>query len=263
MLLQHATALALPMGFLPGNRLVREDDIVPHGVTPTAYDRTLEAAMDDSQNTAAVVAERAAGLRVPTPPSTFVVSALVGNSRARDMLHVGDKIVAIDGAPLSDLTQVRRAVQGVAPGAVVVLRAVRDGMPLTLRVPTVRIDNASRLGIGLRQEAGRPALPVPVVYTLPSISGSSAGLMFALQIYRALRGSRHRAGTSIAGTGTLALDGSVGPIEGTLQKLIAAKRAGARIFLVPRQNFHEIQAERGVRIVPVTTFRDALAALPT
>jgi Lon-like protease len=262
-LVQHATALALPMGFLPGNRLVREDDIVPRGVTPTVYDRTLEAAMDDSQNTAAVVAERAAGLRVPTPPSSFVVSALVGNSRANGVLRVGDRIVAIDGAPLSDLTQVRRAVQSVPPGAAIVLRAVRDGTPLTLHVPTVRIGNVSRLGIGLQQRAGRATLPVPVVYTLPSVSGSSAGLMFALQIYRALRGSRHRPGTSIAGTGTLALDGSVGPIEGTLQKLIAAKRAGARIFLVPVQNFHEIQAERDVRVIPVTTFRDALAALPT
>jgi PDZ domain-containing protein len=85
--------------------------------------------------------------------------------------------------------------------------------------------------------------------------------MFALQIYGALRGDHRRPGTSIAGTGTIAADGSVGPIDGALQKLIAAKRAGARVFLVPKANAAEIAEERAVRVVPVGSFRDALAAL--
>jgi len=43
--------------------------------------------------------------------------------------------------------------------------------------------------------------------------------------------------------------------------LIAAKRAGARIFLVPRQNFADVAGEGGVRVIPVASFRDALRAL--
>jgi predicted S18 family serine protease len=43
--------------------------------------------------------------------------------------------------------------------------------------------------------------------------------------------------------------------------LIAAKRAGVTVFLVPRANAADIASERGVRVVPVGTFSDALAAL--
>jgi PDZ domain-containing protein len=262
-LVQHATALALPMGLLPGNRLVREDDIVPRGIAPATYDRSLVVAMDDSQATAAIVAERAAGLRVPAPHSRFVVGAFVAGSRAHGVLRAGDQIVAVNGAAITELGQVRRLIDAAPPGEDVAIRALRDGSLVLLRVPTTPIGGKPRLGVEVEQRFDRPQLPVPVMYTLPNISGSSAGLMFALQIYRTLRGRHHQPGTSIAGTGTLALDGTVGPIEGTLQKLIAAKRAGASIFLVPRENFGEIRAERGVRIVPVMTFRDALAALPS
>jgi PDZ domain-containing protein len=85
--------------------------------------------------------------------------------------------------------------------------------------------------------------------------------MFALQIYGALRAERLRGATTIAGTGTLRPDGSVQPIEGALQKLIAARRAGASVFLVPRRNYPDVARERGLRVIPVDSFRGALAAL--
>lgn len=258
---EHATALVLPVGLLPGNELVREDAIVPQGMSPAAYDRTLVAAMDDSQTTAAVVAERAAGLRVPMPQRRFVVSAIVGGSRALGTLRVGDEIVSVEGTRIGALGQLRRLIEEVPAGSPVALDAVRAGTPLALRVPTTRVAGHPRLGVEIQLRPQRLTLPVPVRFSLANVSGSSAGLMFALAIYRALRGDRHHTGTSIAGTGTLALDGTVGPIEGTLQKLIAAKRAGAQIFLVPAQNFREVASERDLRIVPVTSFRDALAAL--
>ena len=258
---EHATALVLPVGLLPGNELVREDAIVPQGMSSAAYDRTLVAAMDDSQTTAAVVAERAAGLRVPMPQRRFVVSAIVGGSRALGTLRVGDEIVSVEGTRIGGLGQLRRLIEEVPAGSPVALDAVRAGTPLALRVPTTRVAGHPRLGVEIQLRPQRLTLPVPVRFSLANVSGSSAGLMFALAIYRALRGDRHHTGTSIAGTGTLALDGTVGPIEGTLQKLIAAKRAGAQIFLVPAQNFREVASERDLRIVPVTSFRDALAAL--
>jgi PDZ domain-containing protein len=251
----------LPVGLLPGNELVREDAIVPQGMSSAAYDRTLVAAMDDSQTTAAVVAERAAGLRVPMPQRRFVVSAIVGGSRALGTLRVGDEIVSVEGTRIGALGQLRRLIEEVPAGSPVALDAVRAGTPLALRVPTTRVAGHPRLGVEIQLRPQRLTLPVPVRFSLANVSGSSAGLMFALAIYRALRGDRHHTGTSIAGTGTLALDGTVGPIEGTLQKLIAAKRAGAQIFLVPAQNFREVASERDLRIVPVTSFRDALAAL--
>ncbi|MBV9269573.1 MAG: ATP-dependent protease LonB, partial [Candidatus Eremiobacteraeota bacterium] len=65
----------------------------------------------------------------------------------------------------------------------------------------------------------------------------------------------------IAGTGTISYDGTVGPIEGARQKVIAAKYAGATLFLVPTDNYSEVRDMPGIRIVPVSNFNHALASI--
>jgi PDZ domain-containing protein len=67
----------------------------------------------------------------------------------------------------------------------------------------------------------------------------------------------------IAGTGVLEVDGTVDPIEGTREKLQAAKRAGATVFLVPKQNYTDIKGTPGIDIIPVGSFSEALHALQT
>jgi PDZ domain-containing protein len=156
---------------------------------------------------------------------------------------------------------VRRAVAGLRAGEAVRVTFVRHGRERTLLVRTMEIDGRVRLGVVLAARPGRPRLAVPVRYAMGEIGGSSGGLMMALRIYDALHGIGGAPHGLIAGTGTLDYDGRVGPIRGTPQKLIAAKRAGATVFFVPRENYADIAGERDIRIVPVGTFADALRAL--
>ncbi len=258
---QRATALTLPLGLLPGVQLVREDALIPRGVPARVYDRVLSDAMDDSESAAAIVAERAAGLRVADPRKHIYVGAVLPSSAAARVLQPGDEILKIQGKPIDSPSQVSAIVARLEPWTTVPITVRRGASVLTLAVRTTRIDDAVRLGIALEARSERPDLPVPVRFNVGAISGSSGGLMMALAVYGALRGERGRAGEAIAGTGTIAPDGSVGPIEGTRQKLIAAKRAGVHVFLVPRANAADIASERDVRVVPVESFRDALAAL--
>src|SRR5579884_2870290 len=130
-----------------------------------------------------------------------------------------------------------------------------------VEVPTIATKDGTRFGILVGARYAKPKLPIPVRYRLGNISGSSGGLMFALDIYRTLRPKARIVASKIAGTGTIAYDGSVGPIEGAAQKLIAAKRAGVRLFLCPKENYREIAGEQGVRIVPVGSFKEALRAI--
>jgi PDZ domain-containing protein len=259
---QHASALTLAAGLLPGFRLVRQDALIPSGVPVRVYDRVLVDAMNESQDVAALVAERAAGLRVADPPRHVYITEILPASHAAKTLRVGDEVISVGGKRIVAPSQVLGLVSPLAADVAVPVAVRRGGVGIAVNVRTMRLAQGTRLGIALESRAERPALPVAVRFTLDNVSGSSGGLMFALQIYSALRGDRRHQGTSIAGTGTIESDGSVGPIEGTLQKLIAAKRAGARIFLVPKANAAEIASEREVRIVPVGSFRDALAALP-
>ena len=70
-------------------------------------------------------------------------------------------------------------------------------------------------------------------------------------------------GRVVAGTGTIARDGTVGQVSGVPQKTTAALEAGADVLLVPVEQVAEAAAaaEAGVEVIGVRSFRDALAAL--
>ena len=82
---------------------------------------------------------------------------------------------------------------------------------------TIGVDSAVKVSVNLGQDVGGP----------------SAGLMFSLGIYDKLTPQNITGGRFIAGTGTISPEGEVGPIGGIQQKMVAAKDAGATVFLSP------------------------------
>ena len=257
----RASALLLAAALVPGVQLVRRDELVPAGETGAQYDRVLTTAMTESQNVAAVVAERAAGYRVPEPPRQIFVQDVLPSSRAGASLQDGDALLRVQGRRIVALEDVSSVVGALPAGGDARVDVVREGRLVRALVPTIETPVGSRLGILVRTSTQRPALPVPVRYDLGDIAGSSGGLMFALQIYADLHSDARFRAAAIAGTGTIDSEGRIGRIEGTRQKLLAAKRMGAAIFLVPRENFPDVARERDVRVIPVHTFAEALSAL--
>ena len=86
--------------------------------------------------------------------------------------------------------------------------------------------------------------------------------MWALGLYDLLTPGDLTRGRTIAGTGTISPDATVGPIGGVQDKIAAARAAGARVFLVPVGNLAEARPVRGdIRLVPVRTFAQAVAFL--
>ena len=114
---------------------------------------------------------------------------------------------------------------------------------------------------------GRSPREVRVELRLRDVGGPSAGLLFALGIVEKLAGDGHggdlTGGRVIAGTGTIDAEGRVGPVGGVPLKTQAARRDGATVFLVPKEECAKAQAEKpdGLRLVPVTTLRQAVDAL--
>jgi PDZ domain-containing protein len=85
--------------------------------------------------------------------------------------------------------------------------------------------------------------------------------MFALQIYRTIKSVDLSSGRDVAGTGVLNAEGKVLPIEGAREKVRAAIKAHAAIFLVPRVNYADIRSTQGITIIPVASFQEALRSL--
>jgi len=107
--------------------------------------------------------------------------------------------------------------------------------------------------------------PFPVAIEAGAVGGPSAGMMHTLAIVDTLTPGELTQGHVIAGTGTIAYDGTVGGIGGIRQKIVGAEAAGAEYVLVPQSNYDEaLTAERrAIEIVPVETIQDALDFLET
>jgi ATP-dependent Lon protease len=93
-----------------------------------------------------------------------------------------------------------------------------------------------------------------------NIDGPSAGLAFFLALYSALTGLALP--QDVAVTGEVSLAGSVRAVGGVVEKLYAARQAGMRAIVLPRENAREIEAApEGIEVIAVSTVVEALAAL--
>jgi PDZ domain-containing secreted protein len=93
--------------------------------------------------------------------------------------------------------------------------------------------------------------------------GSSHGLMVALLAYVYGSGEELARGRTIAGTGKMLSDGTVGAIGGLGAKATAAREIGADVLLFPAQQADQLDGfdAGSMRLVPVASLDDAIAAL--
>ncbi len=249
-----------------GSTLVPKDEVVPPGSSFEAQHEDGLKEMARSEQVAAAVALKAAGYKVGATPKGALVEAVATDVPAVKKLAAGDVIVAARGRTTSTPGALRRAFDGVRPGSDVALRVRRDGAVKTVVVRTVASPaEPGRAMIGIRvTQAAKITLPRKVTIDLGSVGGPSAGLPFALDVYQELGANVDR-GKRVVATGEIGLDGSIEPIGGVKQKTFGARRAHADVFLVPAgENAAEARRYAGnLRIVPVSTFQQALSALKT
>ena len=92
--------------------------------------------------------------------------------------------------------------------------------------------------------------------------GPSGGMIFALGVIELLTPTDILNGRHISGTGTITIDGKVGPIGGINEKIRSAHNAGAVLFLAPIGNRDEIGGiPEGMKVIIVATLEDAVKAL--
>ncbi|UQA92578.1 S16 family serine protease [Streptomyces halobius] len=203
--------------------------------------------------------------------------------------HRGAEVISISGAPVRKTSgQLRMAtILATAPRAENRLGDVIDGwfrtdravMPKDTVFPSgltdAEIAKHNRADMTSSQDAATAAAlgylkkdpdQVKVKLKLSDVGGPSAGLLFSLGIVDKLDGDGNggdlTGGRKIAGTGTIDADGTVGPVGGVALKSQAAKRDAASVFLVPKADCSNARsAPDGLRLIPVTTLKDAVQSL--
>lgn len=88
------------------------------------------------------------------------------------------------------------------------------------------------------------------------VDGPSAGAAIALSIYSAIYS--HPVDRTAAITGEIGLHGQIKPVGGVLQKVIAAKEAGAKKVLFPKENDTLLlEKVEGMELIPVSHLQEA------
>jgi len=252
---------------------VFDEDDVFGTQSPTETRQCNAQMMRTSKSTAALVALAALGYAAVTP-SGAAVEGVVDGAPADVSLACGDVIVGVDGSPVATSADLRDVIITKGPGDTVVLEIQDfDGQVRTEEV--VLGDNgegAGFLGVTTGTRFDETELPLDVSISTGDVGGPSAGLAFTLAILETLTEGDLTGGGDVAVTGTIRLDGTVGPVGGVRQKVVAARRAGAELFLLPAQPGCDDGVERCPRdaiyasagdmeLVEVSTLDDALTAL--
>jgi PDZ domain-containing protein len=248
-------------GWLAGDQVVvPRETIYPPGTSQQQVAQQDSEDFSNSQDNAEGAAFCA--LRYP---SYFGVLAVGTDMKPAGALKIGDKLNTLDGRPIDTSARLQKVLPTLKPGAAATVGIVRNGVSATVHMtllPPATGKTGARLGIVVATTCFAPKFSVKIGLN-DEIGGPSAGMMFALGIIQELGSTDLTGGRFIAGTGTIDLDGSVGPIGGIQLKMIAARRAGATLFLAPAGNCADVRGNipRGLTVAKVSTLNGALTAL--
>jgi len=244
--------------------------ILPDGVTPQELSEISIQNMRTSENVAIAVALKNIGYEIESKGDGVAVVGLLEDSPVKDKLKKGDLINSINNTDIYSATEFISTLRTYSIGETVSIGLLRevDGVKEQMYIETTLIEHVEYEGepmVGFLATTvnERFDFPFEIDIKTGNVGGPSAGLMMALNVYNNLIPEDITNSMIVAGTGTIEIDGSVGPVGGIKQKIIAAKRAGAELILVPVANFEEAsQFETDkTAIVAVDSFYEALSVI--
>lgn len=251
-------AQALGRWVLTDDTIVPIEQIFPPNISEEEVRESNEAAFTMSESAATVAAMNFLGAEIEV-----AVHDTLEDSPAAGVLEPGDVILAVDGDAVDEPGQVQERVLSRAPGDEVTLTIRRDGQEreVTVTLAASEQDPAlPQVGILMISE---PVADIEVDYNLQDVGGPSAGMIFSLAVIDKMSPGPLNGGHKVAGTGTIAEDGAVGPIGGIVHKVDAAQSEGIELFLAPAANCAEaVSRDHGEMVVAsVDTLDDAIEAM--
>jgi PDZ domain-containing protein len=256
----RVTAFQALVGWLQHDRVVvPRSAIYPPGQSERQVNEQDAAQFASSQDDATAAAFCELGY-----PKGFGVVAVDANSGANGKLKPFDQLLTLDGTSIDSQQKLSAALTNRKPGETVTIGFKRLGQPMTASIKLSEPgqgQKGARIGITVGEQC---FAPFEVDLGLADqIGGPSAGLMFALGIMDKIGNVDLTKGAYIAGTGEIQADGTILPIGGIQLKMIAARRAGATIFLAPKENCSDVRGAtpKGLNVIRVDALRDAVQDL--
>jgi len=243
--------------------LYSREVILPKGVTPQELSEISIQNMKTSENVAIAVALNILDYEIETQGDGVLVVGVMDDSPVAGKLLKEDLIISINNEVIKSTTEFISLLRTYEIGDMVSIGLIRNDKEMSIETKLIEhidYENEPMVGFLASTPNQRFVFPISVDIDTGNVGGPSAGLMMALNVYNSLTEYDITKGIKVAGTGTIEIDGSVGPVGGVKQKVIAAKNAGSTLILVPTANFDDVQSyiDEDTRIVPVDTFNEAL-----
>lgn len=257
----------------PYGEIVPAADLTGPGGNTSNYQQETAVEMQASHEYAKVAALDFLGYHAKETGDGVQIFYTIPHMPASGKLSSGDVIVAVNGVQVTTAQAMTAYMQGhVTPGQSVTLTVKRHGrlMSITLKTaPNPSDPKTALIGVAIGTDHQNFSIPVPIRISTGDITGPSAGMMFGLEIISQLRpGWDLTHGGTIAGTGAIEPTGVVDPIGGIREKVITVYDAGAKVFLVPADNYKDALAEEQalgitskMRLIKINTLADAVQAL--
>ncbi|WP_281164925.1 SepM family pheromone-processing serine protease [Liquorilactobacillus sicerae] len=265
--LTHATPVLYLASFFDRNATRLPSSEISGGADDQEFDLIQSYYMKSAVNQAKINALRLTHKHYHQSFKGIYVMSLLAKSDFKDKLKIGDLVTKINNQKFNSLESLITYLGKQQVGKKVKVTFYRNQKSRSVTGKVIPITK-KRNGIGVELAAKTVVKSVPKIKTdMDGIGGPSAGLMLALQMYSQLKPVNLKHGRLIAGTGTISSDGKIGQIGGIDKKVIAANRAGAKIFLSPTGSNYRLakktveQQKLKIKLIPVKTFKEAVAAL--
>ncbi len=261
-----STTLEILKGLLsPDQHVLPREAIYPSGQSDKQTEGTQAAQMTQSESDAATAALNELGM--PSIEDGVFVNQVDSKGPSDGKVEPGDVIVALNGSSVTNIEQMSGILEKLDVDAPVEVQVRRGSEEKTFDVRTAEPQKRpGKPEIGVVVSQSHKA-PIAISIDADDIGGPSAGLIFAVSIYDRLVPEDLTGGRVIAGTGTIEnlpeQSGKVGGVGSVDLKVKGAEKAGADVFLVPKEELAEAKkvAPKSMKVVGISTLSDAIRAL--
>lgn len=242
--------------------IIPREAVRPVGQSDEQYRARNRLSMEESKTNSVFVALNHLGYDVTVTGDGVLVAGLTEGSPVEGILLLDDVIIKVDGVPVTTAGELTSLISNQQVGDEIVLDLIRDGQPVAVTATLIQhVTDPGRPMVGFLATTDNWSYtsPIDIQIDTTNVGGPSAGLMYTLTLIDLLSDDDLAAGRVIAGTGTIDLNGAVGPIGGIRQKVVSAEATGADVMFVPADNWDELEGfEVDIELVRVETYLDAL-----
>lgn len=245
--------------------LIKKEEIVLENENEDDVYFRSKILLDESQNNAIICAYNEANRNVNILAEEIYVTYI--DSLAKTDLKIKDQIVKIENNEIKSKNDIYNILSEYKANDKISIEVINDNKKIIRYAELIEIDNNPLIGIMVNTKKILNPNPKIEIKFEKSESGSSGGLMMALEIYNSLTEEDITRNRKIAGTGTIDEFGNVGQISGVKYKLLGAVNNNVDIFLVPDgDNYNEAisvakENKFDIKIIKVLTLKDAINQL--